>query len=60
MHILCFIYTFEEIIPQMGAYHPSPPPIPFSNYCIYASLVNRNQLLWDAVLVIFLEFQYIS
>ena len=52
MHILCvFIYTFEETIPQKGAY---PLYIPNSNDCMYACLVNLNQLLGDAVLVILL------
>ena len=48
MHRLCFIYTFEGQNAQKGAY----PHIPFSNYCIYVCLINRHQLLGDAVLVI--------
>ena len=47
MHIFCVIYTIEENA-QNGAY----PHLPFSNYCIYACLVNRNHLSGDAVLVI--------
>ena len=39
--------------PQNSAY-PPPPPFPISNDCIYVCLVNRNQLLGDAVLVILL------
>ena len=44
MHILCVL----SIIPQKGAY---PLQIPISIDCIYTCLVNRNQLLGDAVLV---------
>ena len=42
---------FGGKIPQKGAY---PLHIPISNDCIYSCLVNRNQLLGDAVLVILL------
>ena len=42
MHSLCFIYTFDETIPQKGAY---PLHISILNYCIYACLININQLL---------------
>ena len=48
---MCFIYTFEEKIPQKGEY---PLHIPISYDCIYACLVNINILLGDAVLVILL------
>ena len=52
MHILSVFYLyFRGKIPQKGAY---PLQIPISNDCIYAFLVNRNQLLGDAVLVILL------
>ena len=52
MPSLCnFIHTFEEKIPQKGAY---PLPIQFSNDCIYTCWANINQLLGDAVLVILL------
>ena len=52
MHISCvFIYTFEETIPQKGAY---PLQIQILNDCIYTCWVNRSQLLGDAVLVILL------
>ena len=46
-----FIYTFEEKIPQKGAY---PLQTQISNDCIYTCWVNINQLLGDAVLVILL------
>ena len=53
MHSLCnFIHTFEEKIPQKGAY---PLPIQISNDCIYTCWANINQLLGDAVLVIFIS-----
>ena len=44
MHILCFIYTFEETIPQKGA---SPLHIPILNYCINASgyFLNNSEIL---------------
>ena len=48
---VCFIYTFEEKIPQKVAY---PLHIPISNDCIYVCLINLNQLLGDAVPVIVL------
>ena len=53
MHIyVCFIYTLgEKSTKGKGAY---PLHIPISNDSIYSCLVNRNQLLGDAVLVILL------
>ena len=43
-----FFPYFEETIPQKDAY-----TVLISNNCIYACLININQLLWDAVLVNF-------
>ena len=54
MHILCvFIYTFEEKIPQKGAY---PLQIQILNDCIYTCWVNRNQLLGDIITQISREY----
>ena len=50
-YFICFIYTFEEKIPQKDVY---PLQIQISNDCIYTCWVHINQLLGDAVLVILL------
>ena len=60
MHILCVfhLYFWGEKDPQKGAWYKgvtgyAPPPHTKFNDCIYNCLVNGNQLLGDAVLVIF-------
>ena len=50
-YVVCVLSILFSKIPQKGAY---PLHIPISNDCIYACLVNINQLLGDAVLVILL------
>ena len=48
--ILLFIMLLRGKNPQKGAY-----PLHISNDCIYACLVNRNQLLGDAVASYFIS-----
>ena len=50
-YFVCVLSILLKKIPQKGAY---PLHIPISNNCIYACLVNINQLLGDAALVILL------
>ena len=45
---MCVLSILLREIPQKCAY---PLHIPISKYCIYTCLVNRNQLLGDAVLL---------